>query len=121
MDDGAYQRLRALVRDEGVRRGFARLPLASRHRLASQARAGSREHLTTASGYITDVSQTAVEALMDSAGVNLMIHGHTHRPGVHHFRSDGADRTRIVLGDWHATSKVLQWDDAGWRLEACPG
>ena len=121
VDDGAYQRLRALVRDEGVRRGFARLPLASRHRLASQARAGSREHLTTASGYITDVSQTAVEALMDSAGVNLMIHGHTHRPGVHHFRSDGADRTRIVLGDWHATSKVLQWDDAGWRLEACPG
>jgi len=121
VDDGAYQRLRALVRDEGVRRGFARLPLASRRRLANEARAGSREHLTTAPEYITDVSQPAVEALMRSAGVSLMIHGHTHRPGVHRFRSDGADCTRIVLGDWHATSKVLQWDDAGWRLEPCPG
>ena len=121
VDDASYQRLRALVQDEGVRRGFAKLPLASRRRLATEARAGSREHLTTAPGYITDVSQAAVEALMHSAGVDLMIHGHTHRPGVHRFRSGGSDRTRIVLGDWHATSRVLQWDDAGWRLEPCPG
>ena len=121
VDDAAYQRLRALVQDKGVRHGFARLPLASRRRLATEARAGSREHLTTAPGYITDVSQAAVEALMHSAGVDLMIHGHTHRPGVHHFRSDGGDRTRIVLGDWHASSCVLCWDDAGWRLEPCPG
>ena len=121
VDDASYQRLRALVQDEGVRRGFAKLSLASRRRLATEARAGSREHLTTAPGYITDVSQAAVEALMHSAGVDLMIHGHTHRPGVHRFRSGGSERTRIVLGDWHATSRVLQWDDAGWRLEPCPG
>ena len=121
VEDGAYQRLRALVRDAGVRRGFARLPLASRRRLASEARDGSREHLSTAAAYITDVSQSAVEALMRAAGVNLMIHGHTHRPGVHHFQTGGADCTRIVLGDWHATAKVLQWDDAGWRLESSPG
>lgn len=120
VDDAAYQRLRALVRDEGVRRGFARLPLASRRRLASEARAGSREHLTTASEYITDVSQTAVEALMRAAGVYLLIHGHTHRPGVHRFQAGGADCTRIVLGDWHATARVLQWDDGGWRLESSP-
>lgn len=119
--DAAYQRLRALVQDPGVRRGFARLPLASRRRLATEARAGSREHLTTAPAYITDVSQAAVEALMHAAGVDLMIHGHTHRPGVHHFRSDGRDRTRIVLGDWHASASVLHWDEAGWQLVPCPG
>lgn len=119
--DAAYQRLRARVQDPGVRRGFARLPLASRRRLATEARAGSREHLTTAPAYITDVSQAAVEALMHAAGVDLMIHGHTHRPGVHHFRSDGRDRTRIVLGDWHASASVLHWDEAGWQLVPCPG
>jgi UDP-2,3-diacylglucosamine hydrolase len=59
VDDAAYQRLRALVQDEGVHRGFARLPLASRRRLATEARAGSREHLTTAAAHITDVSQPA--------------------------------------------------------------
>jgi UDP-2,3-diacylglucosamine pyrophosphatase LpxH len=31
------------------------------------------------------------------------------------------ERTRIVLGDWHSTSSILQWDDAGWRLAPCPG
>ncbi len=120
IDDGAYQRLRALVRDPGVREGFSRLPLASRRRLALEARAGSREHLATASGYITDVNQSAVEALMRDAGVDLLIHGHTHRPTVHQFEVDGKAGTRIVLGDWHASSKVLHWDAAGWRLEPGP-
>ncbi len=121
IDDGAYQRLRALVRDPGVRQGFARLPLASRRRLALEARAGSREHLATASGYITDVNQSAVEALMRGAGVKLLVHGHTHRPAVHQFEVDGMAGTRIVLGDWHASSKVLHWNAAGWRLEPYPG
>jgi len=121
VDDAAYQRLRALVRDDAVRGGLARLPLASRQRLADEARAGSREHLMTASARITDVSQAAVETLMHSAGVGHMIHGHTHRPGVHRFRCNGAECTRIVLGDWHATARILQWNDAGWRLADCPG
>lgn len=119
IDDGAYQRLRSLVRDPAVRRGFVRLPLASRRRLALEARAGSREHLAVASGYITDVNQSAVEALMQDAGVDLLIHGHTHRPDVHRFEAGGAARTRVVLGDWHATSKVLRADDAGWQLVPC--
>lgn len=120
VDDRAYQRLRALVRDESVRRGFERLPLESRRRLATEARAGSRAHLATASEYITDVNQAAVEALMQAAGAELLIHGHTHRPGIHPFASGGVDRTRVVLGDWHSTASVLQWDDAGWRLLPCP-
>ncbi len=120
IDDGAYQRLRALVREPAVREGFARLPLADRRRLAAEARAGSREHLETASGYITDVSQRAVETLMQAARVDLLIHGHTHRPGIHRFESQGRARTRIVLGDWHGTAQLLCWDDAGWRLDPCP-
>ena len=120
VDDGAYQRLRALVRDPDVRRGFAALPLASRRRLASQARAGSREHLAGAGEYITDVNQAAVETLMREAGVRTMIHGHTHRPAMHRFDVDGDQCTRIVLGAWHATASVLYWDCAGYRLQPCP-
>ncbi len=120
VDDRAYQRLRSLVREPRVRRGFARLPLASRRRLAAEARAGSREHLAVASEYITDVNQGAVEALVREAGVPMLIHGHTHRPAVHRFQSDGREVTRIVLGDWHTSARVLRWEDAGWRLETCP-
>ena len=120
VDDGAYQRLRALVRDPDVRRGFAALPLASRRRLATEARAGSREHLAAAGEYITDVNQAAVESLMRAAGVRTMIHGHTHRPATHRFDVDGDEYTRIVLGAWHATASVLHWDSAGFRLQPCP-
>jgi UDP-2,3-diacylglucosamine hydrolase len=116
IDDAAYQRLRSLVHDRAVLQAFARLPLPDRRRLAVEARAGSREHLATASGYITDVNQDAVASLMRAARVQLMIHGHTHRPAVHRFATDNDVATRVVLGDWHANPQLLCWDDAGWRL-----
>ena len=120
VDDRAYQKLRALVRDPSLREGFARLPIEARRRLASEAREGSREHLANASAYITDVNQPAVDAVMRDADVPLMIHGHTHRPGVHRFGSDGVERTRVVLGAWHDEAHVVRWDDAGWQLLPCP-
>ena len=120
VDDRAYQKLRALVRDPSLREGFARLPIEARRRLASEAREGSREHLANASAYITDVNQPAVDAVMRDAEVPLMIHGHTHRPGVHRFESDGVERTRVVLGAWHDEAHVVRWDDAGWQLLPCP-
>jgi UDP-2,3-diacylglucosamine hydrolase len=120
VDDRPYQKLRALVRDPSLREGFARLPIEARRRLASEAREGSREHLANASSYITDVNQPAVVSVMRDAGVPLMIHGHTHRPGVHRFRADGIDHTRVVLGAWHDDAHVVRWDDAGWQLIPCP-
>lgn len=120
VDDRAYQRLRALVRDDNLRAGFARLPIEARRRLASEARAGSREHLANAANYITDVNPAAVEAIFRGAGAGLMIHGHTHRPGVHRSRAGNADHTRIVLGAWHDEANVVRWDESGWQLLPCP-
>jgi UDP-2,3-diacylglucosamine hydrolase len=120
IDDRAYQKLRALVRDESVRVAFARLPIEARRRLATEARAGSRAHLASAVDYITDVNQSAVETLMRDAGVGLMIHGHTHRPGIHHFESDSLARTRVVLGAWHDQAMILRSDLTGYQLVPCP-
>ena len=119
-DDRAYQRLRALVREPALRAAFARLPIDARRRLAAEAREGSRKHLENAAGYITDVSQAAVEAVFRGAGTGVMIHGHTHRPGVHRFALDGGERTRVVLGAWHDAADVVRWDDSGWQLLPCP-
>lgn len=120
VDDGSYQHLRALVRDPGLRAAFARLPIEARRRLALEARAGSREHLAHAAGYITDVNAEAVDAVFRGSGATLMIHGHTHRPGVHRTETDGLARTRIVLGAWHDDANVVRWDDSGWHLIPCP-
>jgi UDP-2,3-diacylglucosamine hydrolase len=120
IDDRAYQRLRALVRDPGLRAGFARLPIEARRRLALEARAGSREHLANASSYITDVNAGAVETVFRDSGAEVMIHGHTHRPGIHRTESGGMPRTRVVLGAWHDDADVVRWGEAGWQLVPCP-
>jgi len=114
--DAAYQRLRALVRDPGVQRRFLALPLDRRRALAMQARAGSRQHLRQADEYITDVDPAAVVEVLRRAGVDTLLHGHTHRPGVHRLQVDGRPATRIVLGDWHERGSVLKWDDEGFEL-----
>jgi len=114
--DASYQRLRSLVRDPAVQRAFLALPLERRRALAAEARAGSRAHLAQADEYITDVSQEAVERVMREAGVDTLLHGHTHRPGIHRFTLDGRDCTRIVLGDWHRQGSALRWEGDRYEL-----
>jgi UDP-2,3-diacylglucosamine hydrolase len=114
--DAAYQRLRSLVRDPDVQRAFLALHPDKRRTVAEQARAGSRAHLAEADEHITDVSQDAVEQAMRVAGVTTLLHGHTHRPAVHRFRSGDRVCTRIVLGDWHREGSVLRWDEGGYEL-----
>ena len=66
---------------------------------------------------IMDVSQSTVENVMRERGVTLLLHGHTHRPGIHRFRLDGREATRIVLGAWHELASVVRWDERGFELE----
>lgn len=115
-DDGSYQRLRALLRDPQVQAGLMALSFDRRRALAEQARAGSRHHLAQADEYITDVNQEAVAYAMRRAGVEVLLHGHTHRPAVHRFELDGRPHTRIVLGDWSRGASVLRWDESGYEL-----
>ena len=102
VDDRAYQRLRALVRDESLRAGFARLPIDARRRLALEARAGSREHLANASGYITDVNQPAVESLMRDAGVE------THDPRPHASSGSASLRVRRLGSNPHRSRRMAR-------------
>lgn len=117
-DDRSYQRLRRIVRNPLVQWLFTHLPLAWRERIASRIRAGSRMHTRQAAAAIMDVNAAAVDRAFASAGLHLMIHGHTHRPAIHRL-GQGAN-TRIVLGDWHARGSVLRWSAAGYELLSLP-
>jgi UDP-2,3-diacylglucosamine hydrolase len=119
-DDHSYQSLRAMVRDPGWQRMFLALSPEQRQVLADEARAGSKAHIEQAMSSIMDVNPGAVQAAMRGAGVNLLLHGHTHRPNVHRFELDGEPVARIVLGDWHEQGSVLIWDDAGFELRGLP-
>jgi len=121
--DTAYQQFRAQTRDPAWQQAFLAQPLEARLAFARQARAASqaRQGELRESGRmetITDVTPAAVDAAFRAHDVDLMIHGHTHRPAVHALEVDGSVRTRVVLGDWYEQGSVLRVDAAGMRLES---
>jgi UDP-2,3-diacylglucosamine hydrolase len=119
-DDRPYQRLRATVRDPDWQRQFLALSVAARRALAGAARTGSRAHTASVEYAITDVNAASVEAALRGAGVATLLHGHTHRPGIHPLSVDGRACTRIVLGDWYTQGSVLRWDHSGPELKSLP-
>lgn len=119
-DDTEYQKFRARVRAPAWRAQTLALPLAQRRVLASQLRETSRQATQGKAAEITDVNPAAVDAALCAHGVRHLIHGHTHRPGLHEWTLDGRPARRTVLGDWFAQGSVLRHDADGWRLENLP-
>lgn len=119
-DDTPYQRLRALVRNPVWQQQFRALSLEQRQALAAEARAGSRAHTATQQQMLMDVNADTVATVFREANVDTLVHGHTHRPGVHRLLVDGRERTRIVTGDWYSQGSVLRWSPAGFELVSLP-
>ena len=117
-DDVPYMRLRTTVRDESWQVSFLKKPIGERREIAASMRAQSKTETASKPSDIMDVNQAAVEETMRSHGVLYLIHGHTHRPGVHRFELDGQNATRVVLGDWYDEPTILQWDSHGFKLRA---
>lgn len=64
-----------------------------------------------------DVTQQEVENVMAQNNVDLMIHGHTHRPDIHRFNTNSCTKTRIVLGDWYTQGSVLVFTPQSFELQ----
>jgi UDP-2,3-diacylglucosamine hydrolase len=111
--DVAYQRFRRFARSPVLQGAWLLLPLAVRRRLASWVRRRSRAHSRQLPERIMDVTPEAVTHLLRATGADVLIHGHTHRPGVHHLDEDGRRRTRIVLGDWYEQGSALIINEDG--------
>lgn len=106
-DDQPYQQFRALVRDPQWQREFLQKTIAQRLAYARQARAESQRHTAAKSEEIMDVNQQTVLDTMREHGVQKLIHGHTHRPDIHHFRVNHNTAQRLVVGDWYDQGSVL--------------
>lgn len=114
--DHSYQRYRQLVHAPAVQRTFLALPVGLRVGLAHGLRQLTRRLSRSKLPRITDVEAAAVRRYMSKYNVRLLIHGHTHRPGIHDFRLDCKAVRRIVLGDWYEQDSVLVSDEGGERL-----
>ncbi len=103
-DDHAHMEFRAMSRTPEWQAQVLALPVSERLKLASSIRSESMQSNQMKTAEIMDVNADAIIEAVQEAGVDLMIHGHTHKPAVHQY--DGFKR--VVLGDWGAT---------GWFIE----
>ena len=115
-DDVQYQTIRKMTRDPKWLAMMLKKPLRERLAFAAQARAASAAHGGAINQKIANVNQGAIERALREANVDTMLHGHTHRPGIHRFNLDGEPASRIVLSDWFTQGSVVRWDKNGPEL-----
>lgn len=104
--DIKYQRFRRVVHNPWLQRAFLMTPLAWRRRIAAGTQRQTKASMADKPADIMDVEELTVLNTMRRFGVRHLIHGHTHRPKVHHFNLEGAAAERVVLGDWYQKDSV---------------
>jgi UDP-2,3-diacylglucosamine hydrolase len=113
-DDHDYQAFRAMVRNPEWKAGFLARPLQERRQIAAQLRNDSVSAMHQKSNAIMDVNADTVASCFGENNADVIIHGHTHRPALHHY---DASLQRIVLGDWNPEPSYLSWSQAsGFKL-----
>ncbi|MFT7130695.1 MAG: UDP-2,3-diacylglucosamine hydrolase [Gammaproteobacteria bacterium] len=108
-EDRDYIKFRSMVRDPNWQREFLEQPLEKRRIVAQQIRNASKDANSNKSQDIMDVSPNDVTRAFNEQKVDLMIHGHTHRPFVHKQMVDDKSTTRVVLGDWEDYAWVFRY------------
>lgn len=119
-DDVDYQKFRKTVHQPWLQWVFNHIPWFIKKKIVAKVQSDIRDDKSNKSLDIMDVNQSEVENVMSQYCVDLMIHGHTHRPDTHHFDVNGVKKTRIVLGDWYTQGSVLQVNSDGFLLETRP-
>jgi UDP-2,3-diacylglucosamine hydrolase len=116
-DDIPYQQLRATLRSAPWQHDMLARPLSERRLVGAELRARSRASNANKPAAIMDVAPTAVTHAVRNHAADLVIHGHTHRPGRHRHFVDGRKVERIVLGPWLRCGWLLRLSDHASRLE----
>src|SRR6185312_9536271 len=88
-EDTVYLKFRKKSRGPLFKAMASCYPLKKRRQIAQRYRAASKEHTSKLPEYIMDVTQAEVERVMVKNNVLHLIHGHTHRPALHHFQLNG--------------------------------
>ena len=105
--DVSYQRYRRFMESGFTRFVFPRLPYALRIKLSHGLRPHIKKSSEKKAPTLIDVEQATLEQAMRRHEVCQLIHGHTHRPGVHDFELEGKAASRTVLGDWYKDDSIL--------------
>lgn len=111
-DDSDYQMYRRMVRNRHWQQEFLSRTVSERLATARAMRDTSAARGRNAANQsITDVHADAVTALFNQTKSSRILHGHTHRPGIHTLTVDSRPVERMVLGDWSKKGAVVAVSD----------
>lgn len=102
-DDIEYQKLRKKIRSEEWKKTVLSMSLGERKQLATEMRRQSIISQSNKAENIVDVNGKAVFEAARKYGVSSIIHGHTHRPGIH-------------IEPWGSRYVLGAWETCGWAL-----
>ncbi len=117
-DDLPYQTFRVKSRRPEWQQNVLSKPLLLRLLAARWYRLRSYWHKRKKSDDIMEVNQDTVISTMQKYGTLRLIHGHTHRPHLHHFFINEQVAQRFVLAAWtKERGEILCWNSNGYKIE----
>ena len=96
IDDTEYHDFKKMVRSPEWQKNFLNQTLSERLKIASGLRKDSSSLNKNKDEYLMDVNLSEVESIASKESIDVIIHGHVHRPKIHHEKFG----IRYVLGDW---------------------
>ena len=115
-DDVEHQQFRTLVQSPDWQRAFLSESIGARDEVARRLRYRSEQGKRYKPSDIMDVNEHTVREVFAAHSAPILIHGHTHRPGVHTLTTGHRTVHRIVLGDWFEQQSVVRLSAAGLTL-----
>ena len=114
-DDMEYQDFKEKVRNEKWKIEFLSKNLRDREQIAKNLRQESAVKNAKKQDYLMDVNKSEVEKIAQENKIEILIHGHVHRPKIH----NEVFGQRIVLGDWDKKYWFISLIDEQVRLHSC--
>ena len=114
-DDHEYQDLKSRIRSKKWIDDFLSQPLNERIAIAEDMRSKSKDASSNKPENIMDTNKDSIDHCIKHNNLDLLIHGHTHRPEIKKL-SNGT--IKVVLGSWEDEGWVFEYDHDHFDLKS---
>ena len=117
VDDVEYQEMKREIRSDSWKKDFLTKSISERVDFANDLRTKSSERNSNKPENIMDVNDNYVLEVVRREKIDILIHGHTHRPAVHKLENSSI---RAVLGSWEEEGWVADYIEGNIKLTSFP-
>lgn len=108
-NDKGHKWFRRVTRNRWFPTLFLRIPYRLRSKLVGKVRQRSQTNKNK-TPFEMDVVVPSMIEHMRQQQVSILIHGHTHKPGLSNYRYNETNFSQYVLSDWDDSPKILCYD-----------